>query len=217
MDIDNTIIVKMKSQKNINKILILFAHPALQKSRVNKKLIDYINNIDGITFHDLYETYHDFHINVSNEQKLLTEHEIIIFHHPILWFSMPALLKEWMDLVLQHGWAYGKKGHYLKGKKLLSVVSTGGRESLYQKTGYNKHTILEFLTPVSQAAFVCGMQYLPPFVIHGTNSINHEDIIGYGKDYKALLIALRDNSIDLKQAMSYSIINEDLSSLILKD
>jgi len=85
------------STKKHNNILILFAHPALQKSRVNSRLIKYVRDIDGVTFHDLYEEYPDFHINIKREQKLLIESDIIVFHHPIFWFSVPAILKEWMD------------------------------------------------------------------------------------------------------------------------
>jgi len=133
----------MESYKN--RILILFAHPALQKSRVNRQLIEYVKGIDGVTFHDLYEAYPDFHIRIKREQEMLIKHNIIVFHHPLFWFSIPSLLKEWMDLVLEHRWAYGKDGNALRGKKLLNAITTGGRESLYQKDGLNKHTISEFL------------------------------------------------------------------------
>jgi glutathione-regulated potassium-efflux system ancillary protein KefG len=201
----------------MNNILVLFAHPALQKSRVNKKLIERIMDMDGITFHDLYEAYHDFHINVAHEQKLLTEHRIIVFHHPIFWFSVPALLKEWMDLVLQHGWAYGKEGTALQGKQLLSVVSTGGRESLYRKDGYNRCTIAEFLAPIRQTAFVCGMQYLPPFVIHGTNTITPEEVLRHGENYERLLRALRDDRVDLEEAQKHLCMTTDVSSIIRED
>ena len=95
------------------KVLILFAHPALEKSRVNKRLIRAVENIDNITLHDLYEEYPDFDVDIKREQKLLTEHEVIILHHPFYWYSTPALLKQWEDLVLEHGWAYGSKGKRL--------------------------------------------------------------------------------------------------------
>ena len=75
-----------------NNILILFAHPALQNSRVNSQLIDYVKDLDGITFHDLYETYPDFYIDVKHEQNLLLGNDIIVFHHPLFWFSIPAIL-----------------------------------------------------------------------------------------------------------------------------
>ena len=54
----------------MNKILILFAHPALQKSRINKILIKGIETIDAVTFHDLYQAYPELDIDVEHEKKL---------------------------------------------------------------------------------------------------------------------------------------------------
>lgn len=92
---------------NANRILILFAHPALENSRVNRYLIQAVEGLDSVTVHDLYEMYPDFHIDVKVEQDLLLAHDIIIFHHPFYWYSTPAIMKEWLDLVLEHGFAYG--------------------------------------------------------------------------------------------------------------
>ena len=55
----------------MKRILILFAHPAYQRSRANKRLVDRIRNVEGVTFHDLYEVYPDFHIDAAEEQRLL--------------------------------------------------------------------------------------------------------------------------------------------------
>jgi len=202
----------MKSDQN--RILILFAHPALQKSRVNKQLITYVKDLEGVTFHDLYEVYPDFNIHISQEQKLVSDHDIIVFHHPLFWFSIPALLKEWMDLVLQHMWAYGRKGMALKGKKLLTVTSTGGRESLFRPMGYNRHTMIEFLNPIAQSAYVCGMDYLPPFVVHGTHTITAEEIARSGEDYRKILIALRDGVLDIEAARSLPRLNADIDRIL---
>jgi len=190
-----------------NKILILFAHPALQRSRVNRRLITYVRDIEGVTFHDLYEAYPDFHIHIKREQDLLVKHDIIVLHHPILWFSTPAIIKEWFDLVLVHGWAFGREGKALQGKKLLSVISTGGRESLYQKNGFHGHKIGEFLFPIKQTARVCKMDYLPPFVVHGTHTLTPEEISRYGEVYRNIITAFRDDEIDLEKAHGYPLIN----------
>jgi len=203
-------------KKYTNNILILFAHPALQKSRVNRRLIRYVRDIDGVAFNDLYEEYPDFNINVAREQELLIKNDIVVFHHPIFWFSMPAILKEWLDLVLEHGWAYGKDGKALKGKKLLSVISTGGRESLYRKEGYNRHTIREFLNPVKQTAYVCGMDYLSPFVVHGTHMITEQEIEDHGEDYRKIITALRDGKIDLEAGHTSQRLNSDIESIIME-
>ncbi len=199
-----------------NNILILFAHPALQRSRVNRQLIQYVKEIDGVTFHDLYEAYPDFHIQVNHEQDLLIKHDIIVLHHPLFWFSIPAIMKEWMDLVLQHMWAYGKKGIALRGKKLFNVVSTGGRESLFRSKGYNRHTMIEFFTPIAQTAFVCGMDYLPPFVVHGTHTITKEEIAAHGEDYRKIITALRDNKVDFDAVQRDKKLNSEIESFIIK-
>ena len=199
-----------------NRILILFAHPALQKSRVNRHLITYVRDIEGVTFHDLYEAYPDFHIHIKKEQGLLEAHDIIVLHHPIFWFSTPAIIKEWFDLVLVHGWAFGREGRALQGKKMLSVISTGGRESLYQKKGFHKHTIGEFLYPVQQTARVCRMDYLPPFVVHGTHTLNPEEIGAHGREYRQIITALRDDNIDLEKAREYPMINVHPEEILIE-
>lgn len=177
-------------------ILVLFAHPALEKSRVNRQLIQSISDLEDVTIHDLYETYPTFHINVAHEQDLLRSHDVIVFHHPFYWYSSPALLKEWQDLVLEHGFAYGHEGKALHGKKLLSAITTGGTMEAYCRQGYNYYTMRELLAPFEQTANLCGMDYLPPFVVHGTHRFTDQaDIDPYAIAYRNLLEALRDNRI----------------------
>jgi len=202
----------MKSFENT--ILILFAHPALQNSRVNRQLIKYVTGLDGVTFHDLYEVYPDFNIDVKHEQNLLLENDIIVFHHPLFWFSVPSILREWMDLVLQHRWAYGKTGKALEGKKLFNVVTTGGRESLFQHDGYYGNTMVEFLAPIKQSAHVCGMDFLPPFVVHGTRNITQQEIINHGEDYQKMIVSLRDGKVNLEEARSQQRLNSNLENII---
>jgi glutathione-regulated potassium-efflux system ancillary protein KefG len=200
----------------MNRILVLFAHPALQKSRVNRELIRGIDRIPGVTFRDLYEFYPDLDINVRTEQKLLLEHDILVFQHPFYWYSTPAILKEWQDLVLEHGWAYGQDGNALRGKKMLSVISTGGREEAYQKNGYNRYTIRELLSPIDQTAYLCGMEYLPPFVVHGTHRISADELHQQRNDYHRLLSALVEDKIDLKKALQFDRLNQDPDAILLK-
>ena len=136
-------IVICASVEPMNKILILFAHPALEKSRVHKELLLAVKTLPGITIHDLYEQYPDFDIDVPKEQQLLLEHDFIIWQHPFYWYSAPAILKQWQDLVLEHGWAYGRTGKALQGKTVFNVFSSGGGMQSYQSNGYQKYTVLE--------------------------------------------------------------------------
>lgn len=109
----------------MKRILIIFSHPALQSSRANRQLLQALDGLEGITLHDLYHHYPDMFIDVKREQALLSEHDIIVFQHPFYWYSCPAIMKEWMDLVLEYGYAYGPEAHALSGKQWLSAITTG--------------------------------------------------------------------------------------------
>ena len=177
-------------------VLVLFAHPALEKSRVNLELGEAVADMPGVTFCDLYELYPAFDIRVEEQQRLLTEHDLIVLQHPFYWYSSPAILKEYQDLVLQHGWAYGTGGTALQGKRMMQVITTGGSESAYTEDGLNRYTIRELLRPFERTARLCGMDYLPPFVAFGSLRMNADDIARYGREYRAILEALRDGRLD---------------------
>lgn len=196
------------------KILILFAHPAMEKSRVNVHLTEAVKGLEGVYFHDLYQEYPDFHFDVKREQEMLLQHDIIIFHHPFFWYSTPAILKEWQDLVLEHGWAYGSQGNALKGKIFLNVITTGGKAIAYQTEGYNRFTVRQLLAPLEQTANLCKMIFLAPFIVHGTHSITPEDINRYKLDYMELILALRENRVDIEKARKLSRINDQPEKVI---
>jgi glutathione-regulated potassium-efflux system ancillary protein KefG len=196
-------------------ILILFAHPAFEKSRVNRYLVEAVQGLEAVTVHDLYETYPDFHINIKFEQDLLLSHDIIVFQHPFYWYSSPAILKEWQDLVLEHGFAYGKKGKALQGKKFLTAITTGGGEQSYQREGYNRFTVRELLAPFEQTAALCGMEYLPPFVVQGTHALQEQpQITKHATDYRMLITALRDNAVNWEQLRQLKHLNHNLDAIL---
>ena len=182
----------------MSKILVLFAHPALEKSRVNRRLAEAVRGLPDVTFHDLYEEYPEFTIDVKREQAMLLEHDIVVLQHPFFWYSTPAMIKEWFDLVLQHGWAYGSEGTMLHGKQALSVITTGGRETAYHRGGHNQHTMDEFLAPVEQTFLLCGVEYLPPYVVHGTLGMTPAEIETHAETYQRLVEALSTDTLDLE-------------------
>lgn len=147
----------------MKKILVLFAHPNYQKSVLNKSLNQQYNGIAQITFHDLYEEYPNFIIDIEKEQSLLKSHDTIIFQHPLYWYSSPALMKEWIDVVFQHGFAYGAEGQSLKNKTFVSVITTGADPISY----LNDSSLRNVMQPFEKTVRFCNMDYLPPFVIHG--------------------------------------------------
>lgn len=191
-------------------ILIIFAHPLLEKSRVHTELARQAGKVHGVTVHDLYQQYPDFDIDIQREQSLLQSHDIIIWQHPVYWYSAPALLKQWQDMVLEHGWAYGHEGHQLDGKKIFNTLSTGGGAQVYQHEGLNRYTIHEFLRPFERTAGLCRMTYWPPFWIPGVHRMDLLQIAAYGRQYAELLTALATGAIPAEQISNAAIMNDVL-------
>jgi glutathione-regulated potassium-efflux system ancillary protein KefG len=171
-------------------VLVLLAHPVRDRSRVNRVLVDAIRPIPGVTVHDLYEAYPDFLIDVAAEKALLLAHHTIVMQHPFYWYSTPAILKEWQDQVLEFGWAYGRGGDKLRGKRLLTAITTGGPATSYQADGLHHITIPALLAPIAQTARLCGMVYLEPFIVHGTHRLDDAGIADAARRYKQHIEAL---------------------------
>ena len=192
----------------MNKILVLFAHPAFEKSRAHRALIRHIEKVNGITINDLYENYPRFDIDVTKEQQLLLSHDIIVWQHPLYWYNGPALLKQWMDLVLEHGWSYGKAGHALDGKKIFNALSSGGGRDAYEASGMQGCTLREVLMPFQRTAELCRMSYLPPFWIAGTHRMTEAQLKNHGEQYRKLLVALRDDSYTAEEIRPVNCLND---------
>mgnify|MGYP001183564089 FL=1 len=118
-----------------------------------------------MTIHHLEGKYPDGNINVSYEQKLLKQHDRIIFQFPFYWYSSPALLKHWQDVVLEEGFAFGTRGKFLVGKEFGLVLMIGVPEREYQAGGDEKFTISELTKPFEAMANKVGMTYMSPFTI----------------------------------------------------
>jgi glutathione-regulated potassium-efflux system ancillary protein KefG len=58
------------------------------------------------------------------------------------------------------------------------------------------------------------MEYLPPFVIHGTHEMTETAIQAHAQDYRRALEALRDGRIDLDAVRSHPRLNHDLDAII---
>ncbi len=155
-----------------------------------------VPRVAGLTLHDLYDAYPDYEIDVAREQALLVDHDLVIMQHPFYWYSTPPILKQWEDLVLEHGWAYGARGRALQGKTMLNVLSTGGPEHSYSRDGAHRHTIRELLAPIEQTARLCRMNYLPPYVIFGSHRLEPPDVAAEAARYGEFLRAAHAGELD---------------------
>lgn len=191
------------------RVLIQFAHPVYERSAVNRPLLEAVRDLDGVTVNDLYEEYPTLAIDVRREQALLLEHDVIIFHHPFYWYSTPAILKQWQDMVLEHGWAYGERGDRLRDKLTFNVTTTGGPASAYERGGTNRFTVRELLAPWEQTANLCGMRFLAPFVAHGAlRPAADLGLPALVDAYRRVIAALRDDRLDLERAARVARLND---------
>ena len=204
-----------RSHDAVRRVLVIFAHPVLERSRVNRRLLEAIRDLEDVTIHDLYEEYPTLNIDVKREQELLLAHDVIVFQHPFYWYSVPAILKEWQDLVLEHGWAYGHGGTHLRGKVTLNAITTGGPETAYKKGGYNRFTIRELMAPWDQTAYLCGMRFLAPFAVHAAlKVVRDEDLDDCRATYRKLIQALRDDRVDIDRAAAAENLASELSTVL---
>ena len=195
----------------MNKILILFAHPRFEKSKTNRALLKNIGRLEGVTLNDLYEQYPDFNIDIDREKELLQANQVIIWHHPLYMYSAPPLLKQWIDLVMEYGWAHGKGGDFLKNKIIFNVLTAGGTREVYAAGGYNRFATQEFLLPFNQTATLCKMVYLPPFAVHGTHLLTNNDLENYARLYRTLLERLVTGEFDIESMKKFPYLNDWLS------
>jgi glutathione-regulated potassium-efflux system ancillary protein KefF len=170
-------------------IALIYAHPHPSRSRANRALLDAARSVAGVTVRSLYDTYPDFTIDIDAERRLLTQADLIVWQHPIMWYTAPALLKLWFDTVLAHGWAYGEGGTALAGKACLWVTTTGAPPDGYTPDGIHRHSFDAFAPVMEMTARFCGMRWLPPIIVHGAHRIDDAELRAHADRYRAALQA----------------------------
>jgi putative NADPH-quinone reductase len=189
------------------KLIVYYAHPGHKYSHANKEMAAVASATDGITYVDLYGNYPRFDIDADVEQQRLLDHDVILFQFPMFWYSTPSILKEWQDLVLDHGFAYGAGGDQLEGKRMLLAVTAAGPEDAYSPGGYQHYPIRDFLRPLEQTARLCGMHFSAPYVLYAALKAPVDGRLNtHVAGYQQLLSAIRDDRYDWDTADSSDVI-----------
>ncbi|MEL6679085.1 MAG: NAD(P)H-dependent oxidoreductase [Pseudomonadota bacterium] len=180
------------------KILVLYAHPSPRRSQANARLARIAREMEGVTLVDLYAAYPDYQIDVAAEQAQLDTHDAILFLCPFYWYSTPSILKEWQDLVLEYGYAYGAGGTALSGKLFGAAITAGGSDHAYSEDGHNRFEIRDLLRPLEATANLCGMTYLPPLVLFSALTAEREGRLApHGALFRDALRTLQVGGPDL--------------------
>lgn len=123
-------------------------------------------------------------LDIEGEQAKLRWADAVIFQFPLWWFSMPAILKGWIERVYAYGFAYGvgehSESHWgdrygegsMMGKRAMLVVTMGGWEPHYSDRGVNG-ALNDLLFPIQHGVlFYPGFTVMPPFPIYKTGKMD---------------------------------------------
>lgn len=151
----------------MKRVTVIFAHPFFEHSVANREILSYIKKErEEYDVRDLCELYPDFRIDVAKEQEAIVHSDVIVFQFPFFWYNVPAIIKQWMDMVLAHGFAFGSEGDKLKGKHFIVSFTIGGTKESYTPLGYNHFRPEEYLKMFEQTAYLTGMHYEDPIYEH---------------------------------------------------
>lgn len=106
--------------------------------------------------------------DIQDELDKLFWCDLLVMVFPLFWYSVPAMLKGWIDRVFVSGRVYGGKRFYdrggLAGRRALVGLTLGGQAHMFSQGGI--HGPLEdMLKPLLQGTLAyAGLQVLPPFV-----------------------------------------------------
>lgn len=191
----------------MTKVLLVSGHPDLDSSNANTVIVEQLGKtIPDIEIRRLDKLSPHYVIDVEAEQAALLKADIIVLQFPFYWYSVPALMKKWIDDVLSYNFAYGAKGDKLKGKHLFLSFTVGGPEASYSPLGYNHFRIEELLKPLEQTVLLTGMNYHPPVYSNGMVYIPNvyntlEDVQGKALEHaERLTLSIKSvsESIDVK-------------------
>ena len=170
-------------------ILVIYAHPYPSRSRASRHLAEAVRDLPGLAMHSLYDRYPDFDIDIAAEQAALAQAKLVVWLHPIYWYSTPGLFKHWLDKVFAFGWAYGPNGFALRGKHCLWVPTTGGDEHSYSVAGMHEQPFMSFSAPLEETARFCGMHWESPLPLHGAHTISEIALDDAAQAFRNRLLA----------------------------
>ncbi|QEY62049.1 NAD(P)H-dependent oxidoreductase [Metapseudomonas lalkuanensis] len=132
--------------------------------------------------------------DIQRELEKLLWADLLILNFPLYWFSVPAILKGWIDRVLVSGVCYGGKRFYdqggLAGKKALVTLTLGGREHMFGE-GAIHGPLEDMLRPLLRGTLAyVGLDVLPPFVAWHVPYISNDARQDFLRDYQARLLGL---------------------------
>lgn len=132
--------------------------------------------------------------DILAEQEKLLWCDALVMEFPLWWFSLPAILKGWVDRVFTMGFAYGGGRWYdrggLAGRRAMLALTTGGSQTIFSPRGLNGD-IEQILFPINHGIlYFVGFDVLPPFIAWAPARVGEEQRRQYLAEYRERLLAM---------------------------
>ncbi len=173
----------------MTKTLILAFHRDLAKSQANAALLRAAEAIDGAQIVDMQARYPsgviDWTEDTLAEAAALLAADRIVFQFPIQWYSVPPLMKTWIDAVLTVMYYIRPKelGDRLVGTPLMIATTAGNIAGAYGRDGANHFTVDEIMSPLKATAHRCGLPWHEPVVVFEADKMDSAALEAAGDDY----------------------------------
>ena len=159
----------------MKKIVIISGHPDLKTSVANAAIIEELEKrLPEAEIRKLDELYPAYRINVEAEQEALLRADLIVWQFPFFWYSLPALMKKWLDEVFLHGFAHGSKGK-LGGKKFLVSFTAGAPAVAYTGEEGSIADITHLTEAFEATAKLCKLDYQGCLYLTGVSYTGRAD------------------------------------------
>lgn len=159
----------------MKKILIVSGHPDLNHSVANTEILQAVEKaLPHAKIRRLDSLYPTYQFDIEAEQSAILEADVIVFQFPFSWYSVPGLMKLWIDNVFVHGFAHGSTAK-IGSKKLIISTTTGAPNALYQKEGLFKHTVEDYLSQFETFAALCNLDYQRPVITYGLSYVGRDE------------------------------------------
>lgn len=188
-------------------VLIISGHPNLNESIGNATILSEVAKaLPDAEIRFLDALYPDYQINVAQEQEALLKADVIVWQFPFSWYSVPGLMKLWIDQVFVHGFAHGSTAK-LGGKKLIISFTAGAPEALYSTGGLFGHDIQHYMTQFETTASLCNLDLQDLIYTFGMSYAGRDEAkireqTAMAKDHAVRLITtIKETAPSLKMAV----------------
>lgn len=184
-------------------ILIVFAHPnpASFNAAMRQTAVGALSRAGhSILLSDLYSMHFNPALgktelqgdlrHIQPEIDKVRRADLLLFQFPLWWYTMPAIMKGWIDRVFAEGFAYAEGKEFetglLQGKKAMLSFTVGAQADYFQQVPQRDPLRIVEHIHYGMFAYV-GLEVLPPYIVYAPGSMDDQGRKGVLEHYRQYL------------------------------